>query len=261
MKTQIISIMLGIAVFTAGGTVLAQSAAPLSITSGFNADVIANGSGLATNSVTSTIDGSSLGDVFYDSTYASSHGVPGSGALNAGTLTTGVGSFVIASASGNNALDFLSSGSGTLSFASPATASQVYVLGTAGNGPTTLNYTLNFAGGTTASGNLTFPDWYNNAQTGAVNGLGRVDINNGTYDSGNSNNFSLYAESISITLPDQSLNLDSINFSYSSGGQASIFSVSGVAPVPEPSTRALIGLGCLVLLSLGLGSRARNVTQ
>lgn len=260
MKTQIISIMLGIALFSAGGTALAQSATPLSITSGFNADVIANGSGQATNSVTSTIDGSNLGDVFYDSTYASSHGIPSSGALNAGTLTTGVGSFVIASVSGNNALDFLSSGSGTLSF-SPTTASQIYVLGTAGNGPTTLNYTLNFAGGTTASGNLTFPDWYNSTQTATVNGLSRVDINNGTYDSSESNDFSLNAESISIALPDQSLNLDSINFSYGSGGEASIFSISSVTPIPEPSARALIGLGCLVLLLLGLGSRTRNVTQ
>ena len=232
--------MTGIALFGAAVMASAQSANPLTISSGFNADVIANGSGSASSSTTSTVDTPTDGNVFYDSTYASSHGISG-GALNGGTLSTSLGYFAIASVSGNNALDFQSSGTGTLTLASPATASQLYVLGTAGNGPTIVDYIVNFAGGATTSGSLTFPDWNNTAQTGTVNGLGRVDVNTGAYDTAG-NVFSLYSESISIASANQSHNVDSISFSYSSGGESSIFAISSVAPVPEPSTMALTGL-------------------
>jgi len=249
VKSKIIGFTLGLALFGVVTSTLAQSASSLNIASGFNADVIADGSGSPDSSTTSAIDTPGDGNVFYDSTYASSHdGVDSSGALNAGTLNTGVGSFLIASVSGNNALEFQGSGSGTLSFSSPTTAGGLYVLGTAGNGPTTLDYTLNFASGTTFSGSLTYSDWFSPDQSGTVNGLSRVDINDGEYDSNQANDFSLYAELISIPEADQSLNLNSISFTYDSGGEAAIFAVSEVAPVPEPSTLALAGLGSLSLL-------------
>ena len=111
-KKQIgILTLTGAALFGAAMMASAQTANPLTITSGFNADVIANGSGAPSSSTTGTIDDSSNGNVFYDSTYAAAHsGVPSNGALNAGTISTSLGYFAIASASGNNALDFQSSG-------------------------------------------------------------------------------------------------------------------------------------------------------
>jgi hypothetical protein len=244
-RTPSIKITCGFVLLGATAMAAPPQAIPLNIASGFNDDVIANGSGTAGSSTTIAIDTAADGSVFYDSTYASSHGISSSGALNAGTLSTGVGSFLIAPVSGDNALDFQGSGSGTLSFSSPTSAARLYVLGTAGNGPTTVNYTLNFAGGTTVNGSLTYLDWYNTSQSGTVNGLSHVDRNDGTYDSAQANDFSLYSELISIPEADWSLSLNSISFTYASGGEAAIFAVS---EVPEPSTLALAGLGGLSVL-------------
>ena len=134
----------------------AAAADPLPITSGYNQDVIANGSGSAADSTSATMDGFS---VFFDSSYASDHGISG-GAFPAGETATGSSSgvqYALPSASGDNALLLAASNdaypngaagsatSGTLSFASIADVKTLYVLGTSTNGGSTLDYQLNFA--------------------------------------------------------------------------------------------------------------------
>jgi len=243
-KSAVLFTLIGMA-----GVAGADSATPLNISSGYNEDVIANGSGTAASSTTGAIDGSTQNNVFYDSTYASSHSISG-GALTTGTVTATDGNeFTIAPATGNNVL-YLddSTTSGTLDFSSPAKLASIVILDTAGNGPTTVDYTLHFAGGATYSNGYSIADWYETAKNGVINNLSRVDSATGVLDAAQELDFNLWDQTISIPVADQSSDLDSISFTYSSGGEASIFAASGIAPVPEPSTLTLAGLGGLSLL-------------
>jgi hypothetical protein len=228
-------------------SVLAQSATPLNITSGFNWDLVANGSGSAAGSVTGPFDGydTSGTNVFYDNTYLSSHSGGNGGVFPAGGTFTGNSGnqYNLAAASGNNSL-LLSqdntSGILNLSYSSPSQLNAIYVLGSSANGSTLLDYTLSFSGGTIVSGSFTYSDWYDPEQTGEVTGLGRVTMGDIYSDKGNS--FSLYDNEIVIPAADQSLTLQSISFNYAgdSSETAAIFAVSGVEPVPEPASAALL---------------------
>ena len=87
-----------------------------------------------------------------------------------------------------------------------------------------MNYTLNFAGGSTQSGSLNFSDWFNNPNP-AYTANGR--INSGGYDSVNSGNPSIYELPIPITFT-AGLTLDSVTFTYASGpANTGIFAISG----------------------------------
>jgi hypothetical protein len=227
--------------------VWAQSATPLSITAGLNVDLVADGSGSAGGSVSGGFD--NAGSVFYASSYLSSHPGGSSGVLpSGGTVVGNSGNqYYLAPAAGANAL-LLTSGntSGTLNlfYSTPAQLKTVYVLGSSADGPTLLNYTLNFSGGATVSGSFTFSDWYDPGLTGEITGLSHVS----TADvySGQGNVFSLYDKAIVIPDADVPLTLQSISFTFEgSTSKAAIFDVSGAAPVPvpEPTSAALLSVG------------------
>ena len=93
-------------------------------------------------------------------------------------------SFSLQPAGQNNAI--LINGSqvttGTLTLTTPANYAKLEVFGSSGGGANVVNYTLNFAGGSTQSGSLTFNDWFGgDASPTAYNAGGR--INAGGYDS------------------------------------------------------------------------------
>src|SRR5260370_12482892 len=62
----------------------------------------------------------------------------------------------------------------TITLTSPTACSALSFLGSAGNGPMTVNYTAHHADTTTATGSLTFLDWFNSSGTIIFAAGGRV---------------------------------------------------------------------------------------
>lgn len=251
--------------FSAAGPGFATDPAiPLTVTSGFNADLIADGTNSAGSSTTGGFDGAA--SVFYDSTYDGAHGNHG-GAVPAGqTINDAAGNlFSLAPATGNNAL-LIGSGnpSGTLNLSYPPNASLtgLLLLGTSAEGATILDYTLNFAGGVTSSGSFTFSDWFNPGASGTFNSFGRISLAD-EFNGETGRAFSLYTADIAIPVEDASLQLQSITLAYAAANvdrfgvfpRAAIFGVSAfdpiITPVPEPSSSSFAFCGALALAVLG----------
>jgi hypothetical protein len=154
----------------------AQTYTPISLT-GFTADIIANGAGPALSSTTQDVDGG--GYNFMSQDYVSPANqtpttfLPGNGTINS-AATSGL-NFQLAPYTGNNSLRITNaSGPGTLTFTTPRTADQIYVLVTTAY-PSTFTATVNFSDGTTQafSGNAV-PNWFDGTIPIAIKGIGRV---------------------------------------------------------------------------------------
>lgn len=153
----------------------AQLYSPAPVT-GFNHDVIANGTGSASNSTTLAVDAVDFNLVASD--FVSPTGqrptsfLPANGIVNS-AATTGL-TFQLAPYTGNNSLRLTSAGSGTLTLVTPKAADQVFVLGFSGSGASTATITVTFTDNTTqVFSSQSFKDWYNG--TGfAMQGIGRV---------------------------------------------------------------------------------------
>jgi hypothetical protein len=234
--------------------VSAQSLTPLNVTSGYDFDLIADGAGSAASSTSGSFDGS---NVFYDSTYLSNHEAgSNSGVLvvdttnTEGSDTTITGNsgtpYVLAPVAADNVVYLNSSEtSGALNFTPTSGLAALDVLGSSADGSSVIGYTLNFSGGATSSGTLTFPDWYDPSASGEVTDLSHVSTGDSYSPQGNS--FSLYDELIAVPQQDQSLALDSISFTFDgSSSTGAIFAVTAQA-VPEPDTFSAMILGALFL--------------
>jgi hypothetical protein len=257
--------------FWSGVVVLATSltaraddpAQPVTVTSGYNADIVADGSGSAGGSTTTAFDAS--GNVFYDTTYDTSHGNYG-GALPAGQTIHDMNGnlFSLAPAAGNNALLISSdnpSASLGLSYSLPAGASltSLLLLGTSAEGDTILDYTLNFIGGASTSGSFTLSDWHNLPASGAFNSFGRIDLMD-EYNDETGRTFSLYTIGIEIPDEDKMLQLASLDLNYDAANvdnfgiypRAGILSVSAFDPVaaPEPGSYMLALCSGAALLAI-----------
>ncbi len=151
---------------------------PVTITSGYNVDVVANGTG-AVNIVTNAPFDNDANEYvlmtagFNNGTTTATSGLPASGLLmsasNAGL------SYQMANFDSSNALQInTTNGSGTLVFGTPVTAGEIYLLASAGNGPATVDVTINFvsAPSQTITG-VSIGDWYNGSGY-AIFGLGRA---------------------------------------------------------------------------------------
>ncbi|MBO2008875.1 GEVED domain-containing protein [Hymenobacter negativus] len=170
-----------------------QTYTPVALT-GFTHDIIANGAGAVSTTTTADIDGAAAtggtgytlmaqdyvgpaGQVPNTTTYpATTHPA----LENSGLITSALNSAItyqLASYSANNALRLYgAAASGTLSFATPSAASELYVIGTSGNANSVLDITVNFADGTTqVFTGQTIADWFASGQTNVVREkLGRV---------------------------------------------------------------------------------------
>src|SRR5690606_37278609 len=124
---------------------IAQQYEHFEISSGFTADVIANGVGMPLLSSSIGVDGGNWAFLSTDfqvadpgTTYPNA--LPASGLINSIAAATPGLSFQLNSYSGNNSLRLPTSGnSGTLVFANPMQAFNIYVLGTSGDGTSTLS--------------------------------------------------------------------------------------------------------------------------
>ena len=131
-----------------------------------------------------------------------------------------------------------------------ASYSTLELFGSTGGGTNTVDYTLNFAGGSTQSGSVSFQDWFNGGPTVAVDASGR--INSGGYDAVGSTNPSIYEVPLAFTYT-PGLILDSITLTQdvNSGGHTAIFGVSGMSAAPTVTWTGTAGTGAYTGLPNG----------
>lgn len=214
------------------GRVNAQNYQTLNVTSGYNEDLIANGTGTAASSTTQSVDDPTNGYVFMSTDFVNgsgetpTSGLPGNGLIN--SINTPGLTFQLASYTANNSLRLLNEGdSGTLSFNSTPKASKLYLLATTGSGISEAKITVNFTDGTTqVFTNNIINDWYGGTSF-AINGIGRVSRVNDAIEN-SADNPRLYEIALSISAANQSKNISSVNIAKTSSwsGIVCVFGLS-----------------------------------
>ncbi len=249
-----------------GAAVSTASAAVTSISvTGYNRDVVVE-AGAPTNAAgvtDATMDGGATtptGGTWYAqgfNTAALATGLPAPGTtITSLTASDHSYTFPLSYGPGNGAAGLTpnafvvgqGSGSPTVTLTTPARYSVLSFIGSAGHGPVTVAYTINFADATTQTGTISVGDWF--AGTAAYTTNGRLTVNTGGFDNVNAGNPRLYTFDFGVTNTNSAV--VSINLSSTSTtGTAALFALSGTAiPVPEPSTAMFGGLGALGLLSV-----------
>lgn len=148
---------------------------PVAVT-GFNKDVIADGTAGAAASVNVTNGFDQAGWAFVAQNFNGSTtcALPMSRVVNS-LITAGL-TYSLADYTGNNALYLTANNApATLNFASFQSASTIYILGTTGSGSSVADITVTFNDASTQIfTNNTFPDWF--GTSGAANAIGRVSV-------------------------------------------------------------------------------------
>lgn len=220
------------------GVSYGQSYQPLSVSSGFNQDVIANGVGNATASITSDVDNAGYAFVSNDfqatsSATAPAYGLPAGGLITSAVATTTGLTYQLASLSANNSLKITASGdSGTLVFANQLSATTLYLLATSGSGTSTVNLQINFTDGTSQTVTAaSVPDWFNStALPVAASGFGRINVNTNGLENP-SGNPRLYQLSANIDVANQAKLIQSITVTKTAAsGALNVFAVSAKVP-------------------------------
>ena len=235
-----------------GNVAVAQTYQTVTISSGFNYDVVANG---ATSDPASTIttspynglDGVGYTFISQDFSYGGvspTYYLPTGGLLTSSTLP-GL-TYQLASYSANNALE-LHGNNGTLTFATPVAASKVFVLGTTGSGTSTATFTVNFSDGSTQTGTTAnYPDWFTGPFEVTVGD--RFNVNSNTYDLEYPNP-GLYAGTININAANCSKLISSIKVAQTGSGDLAVMAISiQLPPVISTTTGgAVCGSGTVGL--------------
>ncbi|WP_208346132.1 hypothetical protein, partial [Aetokthonos hydrillicola] len=223
---------------------------PVTLT-GFNADVVANGIGAPGTSTTATLDNAlpTAGypfvaqDYQYDGSCAAAAAyLPTGGALT-GPSAAGSIPFQLASYAASNCLHLsATTASGTLNFATPVSAGQLFIAANSGGGASTVDVTINFTDNTTQTiTGLAIADWY--GTTGSIIlKAGRVNVTTtacGSESAANGPN--LYQYSVSLSGTNYTKLISSISFSRatSSSGFPNIMAVTAkttcTAPAAQPT--------------------------
>lgn len=211
---------------------------PLPVTTGFNADVIANGIGTGLTTTSIDVDGvnyafAAQGWQATSSTTPLAWGLPTSGIINSAVVATNGLSYTLASYSSNNALRIATNGSsGTLTFGYTPKAKTVYVLATSGSGISYFTGQINFTDNTSQAitTSIVIPDWFNGTtQPTALGGFGRIDRTTDATEP-DATNPRLYQIEIPITAANQTKQIASFEFTKAStsatGAVINIFAVS-----------------------------------
>jgi hypothetical protein len=242
MKTKILlsGLMLLAASFAFGTYV------PLTVTSGFNADVIANGVGSAASTTTNDVDGVnycyvSNGWQLNSSSTPLTTGLPATGLVNS-AVTSGL-TFQLASYSSDNDLRLASNTASTLTFQTPTAAQNLYVLAVTGSGSSVMTVTINFTDlSSQVNPSITVSDWYGGTSV-ALTGFQRLNRTNNVLDNG-TNGPNLYQYTIPILALNQNKLISSITITRLSGSGlsttlnvfAATVEASVVVSCPQPST-------------------------
>lgn len=227
------------------GAASAQTNQYLTVSSGYNQDVIANGIGSAASSSTIGVDnaGYAYMSTDYQTTATSptySSAIPSSGLVT--SAANNAIRFQFAPFSGNNSLRIQqTAGTGTLEFSNQILAAKLYVAATGGSGPVTMTTVVNFTDGSsqTVTGGV-IPDWYSsNALPIILSGIGRVSRN----DNGVQNDFGnprIYMYTINIDTANQAKLVSSVQFTKTSAaeGTLNVFAVTAEEAVIPCTTPA-----------------------
>lgn len=209
---------------------------PIDVT-GYNADVIANGTGIANLSTTNAVD--AVNNAYQSLNYERVSGTVATAGLPVNRILTDTGlagmQFILPDYTGNNSLRLPAQNqSGTLTLTQPVKLSNLYLALTSGSGASTISAVVNFQDGTSqAATSFSLIDWYNAgtaAQPALISNIGRVNRadTNGNIETGNSKVFY-------VTLPileaNQTKLVASITITKTSTGATepvpNIFAVSG----------------------------------
>lgn len=230
---------------------MGQEYAPLTVSSGFNEDVIAEDSPAATFTSTAVDDtGNGANNVFMSIDYpGATVGLPANGLINSIATTTPGLSFQLAPYDDDNVLRINENGGeGTLVFANPQSALQIFVLATSGSDSSNFTGVITFTDDSTqAISSQMIPDWYQTgANPAAIQGIGRVSRGGGTPDN-DSSNPKLFQVPIAIEAANQTKLIESISFTKTSSdsGFLNIFGVSAefVPDCPKPVELDVTELG------------------
>ncbi|WP_353234304.1 Ig-like domain repeat protein [Diaphorobacter ruginosibacter] len=210
----------------------AQVFTPIS-TSGYNADVIANGIGTVASSTTGDVDGASYALVSRDFQLDSSStplewGLPVGGQVVAGDRT-----YQLQDYSANNSLQLPNAQSnGTLSLMTPLAVGKLSLLGTSGSGASTADVVVQFSDGSqTVYEGVQIKDWFYGSNA-VVYGIGRISRGDNVMQQSSSDP-RLYPLDVTLTCSEQQGKVSSVKVIKTGGfGIVNIFALSGSAPDP-----------------------------
>nr|WP_322625481.1 GEVED domain-containing protein [uncultured Flavobacterium sp.] len=220
-----------------------QTYQPLTVSSGFNQDVIANGVGAASASTSAAIDNVDFAYLSNDfrateSSAAPAYSLPASGLITSiATATSGL-TFQLAPYSGNNSLKLTANNeNGTLVFSNQASGATLYLLATSGSGASSISAVITFADGTTQAVNSSaVPDWYDGtSQPTTIQGIGRIKRTTNGIE-GTATNPRMYQIALPIQLANQTKLIQSVQITKTlAAGFVNIFgaSVKGLPNCPE----------------------------
>ena len=222
----------------------AQTGVPITVT-GFNEDLIANGSGQqASQSTSRGFDNDlSFANVFYVAGFncgsGGPFGLPSNGEINS-IGTSGVTYQLAAYASNNTLLLVNLNDQGTLTFQNPGSFAKLSVLassaGTPGS-PTSFNVQVNFSDGSNTVYPFTVADWCvpGITPTYAIQNLGRVQRYSCLFDNVGVNGVSMYDCFIILNGADQAKVVTSITFTKTvANDRSGVFAVCGITAVGTP---------------------------
>jgi|GEM_PF-1319071 len=210
----------------------AQNFQTMPVLSGYTDDVIANGIGSASVSITNDIDGVGYAFVAKNFQVVSSDppltfGIPANGIINSVVASTPGLSYQLGDLSSNNSLRLETAGqNGTLVFTTPLAALKLYMLATSGSGEATVTAKVTFTDNTSqVFSTISIPDWYDGSDY-AVQGLGRVVVENDDIEF-DSSNPRIYQFAFNINTANQSKYVKSVTLTKTGGdGIVNLFAFS-----------------------------------
>jgi autotransporter-associated beta strand protein len=187
--------------------------------------------GSSLDGITATMGGTNKSDYtwfeqgFY--TPDPSRGIPAAGSTFASETLPDHSYTMPANYAANNAVQvFNGISNATINFTAPTAATALSFLGSAGDGPVNVNYTVHHADTTTQSGTLAVLDWFDNAGMVAARAGGRISANGlDTQIITDGPNFP-YLLSFDLAIANNLSPVTSVDLTYVSGGVASLLAVS-----------------------------------
>jgi hypothetical protein len=251
---------------------MAQNYQTMPISSGFTADVIANGIGSSTVTTNNDVDGVSYAFIAKDfqltsTSAAITYGIPVDGVINSVVGTTPGLSFQLASLNANNSLRLAAiNDNGTLAFTTPKAATKLYMLAVSGSGTSTVSVVVNFTDGSSQTfSSISLADWYNGSNF-AIQGIGRIKKPGATPGAGDDvpspeggTNPRLYQAELAIDAANQTKLIQSVTVTKASGsGIPNIFAFSADAysDCMPPVLQAVSGITANSALVSWTGSAA-----
>ncbi|MDI1257624.1 MAG: T9SS type A sorting domain-containing protein [Flavobacterium sp.] len=226
--------------------VQAQEYTPLQVSSGYNADVIADGLNPAAASTSSAVDNANFNFLSNDyqateSSPTNDFGLPTSGYFESGA-TSGL-TYQMAPFYENNSLQLHEQGDeGTLTFANAVTATDLYFMVSSGSGQATFSGLIYFSDNSTQEiVDSVVPDWfYSNLLPVITSGFGRVNRENDIVENpfGNPR---LYQLTIAILPENQAKTVSSV-YVYKTSIAEGVINIMGVSAKILPSCPSPSGL-------------------